>query len=237
MIRPFFITLVAALISSSVNATENTAPPLKIAIDVGHSLKRPGSTSASGIAEFTFNRALALRLTPKLQALGMQPLLIGDRGDMDVLQQRTKLAQNQQLFISLHHDSIQPHYLPQAEKFSGYSLFVSRKNPQPAVSLSCAREVAKQLQAAGLHHTAHHAEPIKGENRPWADQTLGIYWFDDLLVLKTANQPALLIESGIIVNPQDEKFLGSNKGRDILSTAIAAGLGQCAPLIQAKPRK
>ena len=38
--------------------------------------------------------------------------------------------------------------------------------------------------------TFHHAEPIKGENRELVNRDLGIYRFDDLIVLKSAATPA-----------------------------------------------
>jgi N-acetylmuramoyl-L-alanine amidase len=225
------LALLGSLIALTACATEPAAAPLRVAIDIGHSLAHPGATGASGTTEFQYNRELAHRVVARLQQQGVIPTLIGDAGDMTDLAERTRLATGQQLFVSLHHDSVQPRYLPTADRFHGYSLFVSRKNPKPEASLACAREVARRLQAAGLTPSLHHAEAIPGENRPFADKALGIYWFDELVVLKSARQPALLIESGVIVNPKEEAWLASESGRNTLAGAIASGIRRCQPLL------
>jgi hypothetical protein len=64
-----------------------------------------------------------------------------------------------------------------------------------------ANNVFESLPAAGR---AHHAEPIKGENRELVNPELGIYRFDDLIVLKSAAMPAALLECGVIVNRSEE---------------------------------
>jgi len=221
----------AACAGTPASAPVAPAASLHVAIDVGHSLAHPGASGASGTPEFQYNRELARHVVARLRQQGDDPLLIGAAGDIGELAERTRLAAGQQLFVSLHHDSVQPQYLKEAARFHGYSLFVSRKNPAPDTSLACARAVARRLQAAGLTPSLHHAEPIAGENRPLADPALGIYWFDDLVILRTAHQPALLIESGVIVNPREEAWLGSEMGRTTLAVAIAAGIGDCKPLL------
>jgi N-acetylmuramoyl-L-alanine amidase len=203
------------------------AADFSVAIDVGHSLLHPGAKSASGVDEFHFNQALAKGLHNKLKQTGISSLLIGDKGDITELKQRTQLAATQSLFISLHHDSVQPQYLPIANQYHGYSIFISKKNPYPDKSMACAHQIALQYQAAGLTPTLHHAEAITGENRPLADKKLGIYWFDDLIVLKTAHQPAVLVESGVIVNSKEEQWLASASGRKILTQALSNAIQLC----------
>ncbi|MBV8049370.1 MAG: N-acetylmuramoyl-L-alanine amidase [Paludibacterium sp.] len=221
--RLFSYSLALGLLA---NAAWADAPPA-VAIDVGHSLAAPGARAASGATEFSFNQRQARLLQQALSADGVTSRLIGEAGDMTPLTDRTLLARQQRLFVSVHHDSVQPQYLPDASRFHGYSVFVSRKNPYPAQSLACAREVARALSAAGETPTLHHAEPIAGENRPLADASLGIYWFDDLVVLKTARQPALLVEHGVIVNPQEEARLMLPDVENKLARAVADGLRRC----------
>ncbi|WP_217807128.1 N-acetylmuramoyl-L-alanine amidase family protein [Andreprevotia lacus] len=198
-----------------------------VAVDVGHSHSKSGATSAGGRPEFEFNLALARVVGDALTQDGHEVRLIGADGEMDVLTERTRAAAGADFFLSIHHDSVQPQYLPQAGRFAGYSLFVSRKNVDPAASLACATRVGDALLAAGLKPSLHHAEPIAGENRPLADAQRGIYWFDDLVVLKTATQPALLFEAGVIVNPQQEALLRQPATRTLLAQALATGLHQC----------
>ena len=201
-----------------------------IAVDVGHSLQAPGARSASGQTEFSFNRRMALQLAEQLRERGLDVQLIGAEGNITQLTERTRQARGRQLLLSVHHDSVQVQHLPEAGRFQGYSLFVSHKNPYAAQSLACARQIALSLQEAGERPTLHHAEPIAGENRPLADAALGIYWFDDLVVLKTATQPAVLVEHGVIVNPAEEQRLAQPEVIQKLARAVAAGAARCQPV-------
>jgi N-acetylmuramoyl-L-alanine amidase len=219
-------------------AFPGTERPL-IAIDVGHSRSRPGAVSARGEPEFTFNRGLALVVERVLRDRGFRTRLIAEQGDIEKLTDRSAAAASAgaAFFLSLHHDSVQPQYLAPwqvdgqeqrySDRFSGFSLFVSRSNSDAGQSLYCARAIGERLRASGYIPSPHHAEPIRGENRPLADASNGVYYFDDLVVLKTATMPAVLVEAGIIVNRRDELILVKASTRERLATAIAEGLRRC----------
>ena len=81
--------LVSAVIV--LTAAGGSERPL-IAIDVGHSLSRPGATSARGEPEFAFNRGLALVVERALREQGFRTRLIGEQGDFDKLTDRTAAA-------------------------------------------------------------------------------------------------------------------------------------------------
>jgi N-acetylmuramoyl-L-alanine amidase len=212
---------------------------LPVAIDVGHSKLKPGTVSARGKPEFEFNLELARILRETLAAQGVPSLLIGDNGEMDVLTRRTEAAARQGagFFLSVHHDSAQLKYFDSwtwqgaerrySDRFSGFSLFVSRKNPQPDVSLDCARKIGSVLMQAGLRASPHHGENLPGENREWADRTFGVYYFDDLVVLKSAVTPAVLIEAGVIVNREEELAVQEPAQRAMIAASIARGLSDC----------
>lgn len=114
-----------------------------------------------------------------------------------------------------------------SDRFSGYSLFVSRGNPFPGESLQCASAIGANLQAAGYHPSNYHAEAIDGENRPFADRLNGVHYYDQLVVLHTARQPAVLIEAGVIVNREAEQVLAVRETRENIAHAIAAGVAAC----------
>jgi N-acetylmuramoyl-L-alanine amidase len=116
-----------------------------------------------------------------------------------------------------------------SDRFTGFSLFVSRANPGLSTSLACASALGAALRRAGFTPSLHHAEPIPGENRPFADRLNGVYYFDDLVVLKTATQPALLLEAGIIVNRTEEVMLQQPAVHTTIAAAIAAVLAMCLP--------
>ena len=96
-----------------------------------------------------------------------------------------------------------------------------------ALSLACASQLGTALRHAGFVPSPHHAEPIPGENRPFADQTNGVHYFDNLVVLKTATQPALLLEAGVIVHRAEELAVQQPARREAMATAIASALDVC----------
>jgi len=208
-----------------------------VAVDVGHTLEHPGATSARGETEFGFNRELAGKIQEALSAAGFATQLIGEHGMMNALKARTDAAAQAGFFLSVHHDSMQPHYLSEwkfegktlayGDRFSGFSLFVSRKNAHLAASLKCASVLGNRLIQAGFKPSRHHAESIPGENRPFADEANGVHYYDDLVVLKTARQPAVLMEAGIILNRDDELTLRKPATQEKIAKAVAGALAVC----------
>jgi N-acetylmuramoyl-L-alanine amidase len=226
----------AIVVTAPAPAAANEPAPL-IALDVGHSLAKPGATSARGVHEFAFNRELAMAVQAVLADRGWPTRLIGDGGDVTDLTARSRAASGADFLLSLHHDSVQPHYLqtwqvagetrPYSDRFAGFSLFVSRANPDPPKSLACATAIGAALRAAGFAPSLHHAEPIAGENRPLLGTENGVYAYDRLVVLRTATIPAVLLEAGIIVNRDEEVVLSRPETRAAIAGAIAAGLAGC----------
>ncbi len=211
--------------------------PALVAVDVGHFLAEPGALSARGRPELEFNRALALDLRDALEAQGDRVRLIGAAGEVAVLSRRTAAARGASFFLSVHHDSVQPHYLEEwdhesetrrfSDRFAGFSLFVSRRNPDPGASLACASAIGAALRAAGFAPSLYHAEPIPGESKPFADRLNGVHYFDNLVVLHTATQPAVLLEAGVIVNRDEELRLSEPATRRRITAAVAAGVREC----------
>lgn len=210
-----------------------------IAIDVGHSHARPGATSAHGVAEFDFNLKLAQAIAAELEKAGVAVRLIGADGLADDLRARAPQAAGTQLLLSIHNDSVQPKYLrhwehdgvtrPYSDRFRGHSLFISSRNPQEARSLHCAARIGRALRRAGFVPTRHHAEPIEGEARPWADYTAGAHYYDNLVVLRTAEVPAVLFEAGVIVHRKEAKLLAQDGRRARMAQAVARGVRDCLP--------
>lgn len=208
-----------------------------VALDIGHLPSSPGAISAHGKGEYFFNKAMAEYLSRVLQKRDrVEVVLLNPKGDAITLRDRGVEAAKHgaSLLVSIHHDSVQPKYLSvwiykrnelrYSDKFSGYSIFYSEKNPEPKKSLAAAELIGVEMRQAGLVPTPHHAEPIQGENRPFVDPFRGIYRYDDLIVLKTSPVPAVLIECGVIVNRQEEKKLQSHLYRKRLADAIAQGI-------------
>ncbi len=212
------------------------AAPL-VAVDVGHFLAEPGALSARGRPELEFNRELAALLREALEARRLAAIVIGADGNMSVLSHRTAAARRADLFVSVHHDSVQPRYLEAwdyagetrrfSDRFAGFSLFVSRRNPRLAESLACASAIGAGLRAAGFVPSLYHAEPIPGESKPFADRLNGVHYFDNLVVLHTATQAAVLLEAGVIVNRAEELGLRDPATQGRIAGAVAAGVAEC----------
>jgi len=226
------------LLLAALAALATTARAATVAVDVGHFLDKPGATSAYGVPEFEYNHSLAAVIAARLAADGVAVRLIGHRGEMADLHARPREAEEggADFLLSVHHDSVKAHLLEpwtwrgrellHSEAASGFSLFVSRKNPRLAESLACASAIGAALRQAGLHPTPHHAEAA-GIGRPWADETNGVYYYDNLVVLKAASVPAVLLEAGVIVNREEERALAGAARRALTAEAVRRGLGRC----------
>jgi N-acetylmuramoyl-L-alanine amidase len=199
----------------------------EVAVDVGHYAAEPGVISASGRPEFEYNRDLALEVKAELEQLHLNVRLIGERGDYAVLHHRTRDARGADLFVSIHHDSVQERLLPQAERFAGFSLFISRHNPRLAKGLACASAIGAKLRGAGFTPSRYHADPVLGESRPFADEANGVHYYDNLAVARSAAMASLLVEAGVIVNREEERRMRDSQVRGRIAAAVAAGVRDC----------
>ncbi len=212
------------------------APPFKVALDVGHTLSQPGAISATGVPEFAYNQRLARAVADTLRRGGVAVAVIGEAGGPMPLLARSRLAQaaGASLFLSLHHDSVQPQYLstwmangvmrPYSDAFRGYSVFVSNGGRDPAGSLRFAGLLGAAMRGAGFAPSMHHALPVPGEGRPVVDAALGIFRYDGLAVLRTAAMPAALLEAGVIVNREEEQVVQSPAALDRMADAVAGAV-------------
>ena len=199
-----------------------------VAVDVGHYHAEPGVISASGIPEFEFNLKLALEVRERLEKSGMKVRMIGDKGNVIFLNHRTRAAAGADLLVSIHHDSMRESVIAtKRDQLAGFSLFISRNNPQVAKSLACASAIGAELRAAGFTPSRYHADPVIGENRPFADEANGVHYYDNLGVAKTAKMPALLVEAGVIANRREEKRMLDPQVRERVARAVAQGAQRC----------
>ena len=223
--------LIGAILAGGT-AAQGGAPPckpenFKIALDVGHTPEAAGATSARGVTEYAYNLELARTIAHTLGDGGFPRVsLITQHG----IGRRQLLARTEHanavgadLLLSIHHDDVQDFYHARwtyqgavhlfSDRFSGYSLFVSRDNRHFDDSLAFAKLLGTALTAHGMHYSPHHAEPIPGEGRDLIDRDAGVYLYDELVVLKFTKAPAVLFEAGIIVNRAEELAVTSPEGR------------------------
>ena len=219
---------------------------LRVALDIGHYRLKPGAMSARGIPELQFNNATARSIAVVLERAGATVILVNADGSVTSLSERPALAEKEKadVFISIHHDSVNDKYLSKwmhegverdyADNFRGYSVFTSNLNARAEKSKEFALRVGSALYDSGLRPTLHHAEPIQGENRPLLDERTGVYEFTDLVVLKSAKIPAILLECGVIIHRGEEIDVQKPEYRDLLGQALVRALSESFPSVAKK---
>jgi N-acetylmuramoyl-L-alanine amidase len=231
----------AALSLSALKPVATSCDPSKfrIVLDVGHTAESEGAISARNIAEFVFNLRLAQRIEEKLKAEGFAEtrLLLTEGRARPSLVKRVAAANNlhADLFLSIHHDSVPNKLLDDwefegkkshfSDRFSGYSVFVSRNNPDFKTSLAFAELIGKEMKAQGLQYAKQYTEPIMGRyQHPLLNKETGIYSYDELVVLRKTRMPAALLEAGSIINRDEELKMSSPERRDVISSGVTAAV-------------
>lgn len=213
------------------NASEGWARDFRVAIDIGHSPGSPGAVSARGAPEYRFNRNIATQLLARLRQDNRfkGSFIVNEAGDKVSLSSRPAVAESRgaDLFLSIHHDSVYPEQLSQwvyqgklmdvCDQFAGHSIFYSEKNGSPSESRGFANIIGTEMRQSGFIPNLNHAG--RG-NKVLVDRNKGIYTFNNLVVLKTANIPAVLFECGIIKSSREEVKLCDPRYQQRLVNAL-----------------
>jgi N-acetylmuramoyl-L-alanine amidase len=217
---------------------------LVVAIDAGHGGKDPGAHGPSGVNEKAVTLAVARELARIIDAdPGMRAVLIRDGDRFVPLKDRYMKARSAQadLFISIHADA-SPN-----DSASGASVFVLSTR---GASSQAARWLADQENAADLvggvsldqkdHNLAavlldlSQSATMRASD-DIANQVLGALKNvgkahkpsverANFVVLRSPDVPSMLIETGFITNPSEEKRLNDPAYRGRLAVAIADGV-------------
>jgi N-acetylmuramoyl-L-alanine amidase len=222
-----------------------TPAKFRIALDVGHTAESEGATSARNVTEFTFNLRLAQAINEKLKAEGFAAtkLLVTEGKAKPSLFKRVSVASdmNADLFLSIHHDSVPNKFLEDwefegkkshfSDRFSGYSVFVSRDNADFKTSFAFAELLGKAMKDSGLEYARQYTMPIMGHYQyTLLDKDTGVYAHDELIVLRKTRMPAVLLEAGSIINRDEELKMDSAERRDLISDAVVTAMkGFCRP--------
>ncbi|WP_454630521.1 N-acetylmuramoyl-L-alanine amidase family protein [Bradyrhizobium cenepequi] len=226
-------------------ATPCDPSTFRIVLDVGHTAESEGAISARNVSEFAFNLRLAKRIEEKLKADGFVEtrLLLTEGKARHGLVKRVAAANNLRadLFLSIHHDSVPNKFLEDwefegrkshfSDRFSGYSVFVSRNNPDFETSLSFAELIGKEMKAQGLDYAKQYTQPIMGRyQHPLLNKETGVYSYDKLIVLRKTRMAAALLEAGSIINRDEEVKMSSPERRNIISSGVTAAVKEfCEP--------
>jgi len=227
--------------STQFSCNRGTFP---IILDVGHTAEEPGAISARGVPEFAFNVRLAQHLRQQLIGAGFAQteVLITAGASFSGLLKRVASVNRMapHLFLSIHHDSVPEAFLERweyagvqqrfSDQFRGHAIFISSENSHFQASMFFARRLGYELKAHGLQYASHYTQPFMGKHRrELLDAEVGVYRFDQLLVLRKTQVPAVLLEAGSIVNRDEELELGSRERQTAIGTAVSQAVeGFCS---------
>ncbi len=226
---------------------EATCDPAKfhLVVDVGHTRKSDGAMSARDVPEVDFNLRLATRLVDRLKSEGFTrtSLMVTEGKARPSLFERVAAANksNAELFLSIHHDSVPDKLMENwefegkkrkfSDRFSGWSLFVSHRNPHYDASLAFAKLIGAGLKTKGLKFADQYTMPIMGRyRRDLLDSKAGVYRYDNLIVLERTEMPAVLLEAGSIINRDEEVAMASPERQDVIIGVVTAAVKEyCGP--------
>lgn len=220
-------------------ALQCDAGKFRLILDVGHTPEIPGAISARGDTEYNFNLRLANVIKQRLEAAGFvrTTLLLGTGEAIPSLVRRVSQANamSADLLLSIHHDSVPQFFkskwnyegkdLEYSDRFKGHSIFVSRDNANYQQSLAFAQLLGGRLKARGMQYTPHYTEPFMGSRqRMLLDAENGVYRYDQLVILRTAHMPSVLLEAGSIVNRDEELLMGNEEHQLQIAGAVTEAL-------------
>ena len=145
MMRSVIIVWLAFCFTSDVYGANISG----LVIDAGHSPKSPGATSCTGRLEYLYNADLARLVSAYLSDHNIPVTVTHQPNEEITLRNRARVADVKSVFLSIHHDSVQPQFIswkdhrPTSIKAEGYSIFVSSKNAYYAQSVKYARRLGE----------------------------------------------------------------------------------------------
>ena len=211
----------------------------RVVIDAGHGGHDTGTVGPAGTQEKTVALAVALRLGQVLTDEGLEVLFTRDDDHFVRLEDRARMANEAHgdLFISVHCNSGAESTWRGVETYSlnltsdRYAIrLAARENTSSAKTMSDLQFILADLatrahtdESARLAERVQHslvsrlsAKYLKAKDRGRKEALF--------YVLLGAKMPAILVETGFLSNPEDEKRLATPGYQDDVARAIASGV-------------
>jgi len=195
------------IIISFLQKLQKPQKKLKIFIDPGHGGSDPGAIYTKVVDgkkvtynEKDFNLDISLKLKEKLKNRGYEVFMSREKDEFVDLYDRTKMANslNADLFISIHNNAIDNS------------------------SVRGTMVLYKEKQQNGIIPDKQFAQIVLDSIiKQVGTQNKGIVERPNLVVLRTSNMPAVLVEVAFGTNPQDLDLLLSDSFKDAVAKAIA----------------
>lgn len=238
--------------NSSTEAQEDEAASLKsgaqrlviVALDPGHGGEDPGAIGPSGLYEKHVALAIAMKLRARINAQpGMRAMLTREADYFVPLQDRVRKARRVQadLFVSIHADAF---LNPQARGASVFALseggatsaaarwIANKENASDMVGGVNVKSKDAQVMRAMLDMSTTaqikdslklgksvlgHLGKVGKLHKPRVEQA-------GFAVLKAPDIPSILVETGFISNPDEERKLHDEAYQNELADALATGI-------------
>jgi N-acetylmuramoyl-L-alanine amidase len=211
----------------------------RVILDVGHTADALGAISARNVPEYFFNYRLAAQIERSLIEDGFDKTVLlvahgrGRPSLFDRVARANGLSAN--LLVSIHHDSVPDSLLESwefegkeshfSDRFRGHSIFVSYGNSHRGGSVLFGRLLGRELKDRGLQYARQYTQPIMGRYRhKLVDPDVGVYRYDQLVVLSGTRMPAVLFEAGSIINREEELQMNSGERRDLISASLTTAV-------------
>lgn len=241
------VTVSAAKETKTTSELAKGNRPLVVAIDAGHGGEDPGAMGPTRTKEKYIVLAIARELYEKLKKEpGFKPVLVRSGDYYISLQKRRDVARenNADLFVSIHADAFTN---PAARGASVYALsqrgatsataryLADRENATDiiggvgGISLENKDDVLRQVLVGMSMEYSLSASIEVGQRilKPMG-KVARLHKSNveqaGFAVLKSPDIPSILVETGFISNPTEEKNLGSRAYRQKLAAAIASGI-------------
>ena len=173
---------------------------IKILLDPGHGGKESGALGPTGYPEKDINLVISLALAEQLQARGAEVLLTRTTDKFVSLQDR--VAQMQQLqpaiILSVHYNALPDSGDP--NKIKGISTFWY--HPQ-------SEGLAQYLQQSLVNQLDRDSQGV---------------FFNSLAVIRPAIAPAVLLELGYMIHPQEFEWITDPQAQEALVGALTTGV-------------
>ncbi|KAB8192514.1 N-acetylmuramoyl-L-alanine amidase, partial [Lysobacter maris] len=216
--------------------------PLIIAIDAGHGGQDPGAIGPNGKREKDVTLAVARELARQVNATpGLKAYLTRDTDVFIPLNRRAVLARQAKadMFVSIHADAAHNH---SARGASVYVLSLRGATSQRARWLADKENASDMIGGVRLQETSNTLANVlidltqSGQMK--ASEEAAVHVLDSLgrighkrrvekanfAVLRTSDMPAMLVETGFISNPEEERLLTSPGHQRKLAAAVLEGV-------------
>jgi N-acetylmuramoyl-L-alanine amidase len=243
VIKLFFASIPFVLLAfkSTSNKQDTINSAIKtVVIDAGHGGKDPGCHGAAS-NEKSVCLSIALKLGNSIKAKypGIKVIYTRDKDVFVELDERAKIANRAKadLFICIHANSASPAafgtetYVLGLHRTESQAKIADRENSTIYLEadkgekykdfdLSPDAIIARQLQlSVFLDQSILFASKLQQEFKKLGRYDRGVKQAGFLVLYKTT-MPSVLIETGFLTNPGEEKFLGENDGQIRMANAM-----------------